>query len=256
MGQIYNPPAAFNLQLAQESAALVKNAYLQLPQGANWRLNPGYDLLADLRARPNGWFTKDERFGFVARNQKSGAVFVTFRGTESAEDWLSNITFPQVKHPWGMVEDGFSHLYDQCSASVKNAVAAANPAQLIVTGHSLGSALATLAAADLVIANFTPAIYTFASPRTGNIDFANKFDQSINTKWRVANTEDIVTTVPLATVELASIRSTELRMIIALATHLGNKLNFQHVGNPINFTSNNGTILANHQLDTYIAALA
>lgn len=256
MGQIFNPPAGFKLPLVREAAALVQNAYEQFAQGPNWHIKPGYDLLTILHARPEGWFAKDERFGFVAQNQTSGAVFVTFRGTESPEDWVSNITFPQVTHPWGMAEKGFSLLYDQCSAAVKQAVAAANPAHLYVTGHSLGAALATLATADLTIANHAPAMYNFASPRTGNIGFATTFDQRVADKWRVANTEDLVTTVPLATLELASVHANELRMIFALATHLGNRLTFQHVGVPVPFTTNNGTILDNHKMDTYIAALS
>ena len=255
MGQIVYPPAPFNSHVAREATALVQNAYQQFTQGAAWKFEPGYDLLTILHAKPEGWFAKDEPFGFVARNQASGAVFVTFRGTKSPEDWLSNITFPQVEHPWGMVEKGFSRLYDQCSADVKQAVAAAQPAPLFVTGHSLGGALATLATADLTIANNAPAMYNFASPRTGNIDFAKKFDQSVSEKWRVANTEDIVTTVPLATLELASFHASRLRMILVLATHLGRRLNFEHVGVPINFTTHHGTILDNHKLETYIEAL-
>src|SRR6266446_6561887 len=124
MGKIFNPPSDFNMALAREAAGLVLNAYEEFAQGSAWHIKPGYDELQILRATPEGLFAKKELFGFVARNQTSGDVFVTFRGTQSPEDWLSNITFPQVPHAaWGMVEKGFSHLYGQCSDDVKRAVA-------------------------------------------------------------------------------------------------------------------------------------
>ena len=83
----------------------------------------------------------------------SGNVFVTFRGTKSLGDWLADFSFPQVAHPRGEVEKGFAGLYEQCAASVENAVKTAGgtgPApQVIVTGHSLGAGLCVLATADL-----------------------------------------------------------------------------------------------------------
>src|SRR5579862_6635780 len=205
MGTIFSPPPEFNRPLAQQVAALVQNAYDQYIQGTNWHILPGYEILAVLEAKPEGWTAKDERFGFIAQEQTSGDLFVTFRGTQSPEDWLSNLTFPQVPHAWGMVERGFSTLYNQCSTSVRQTVANAGAARVVVTGHSLGGALATLATADLVLAGRAPLMYTFASPRTGNVDFANKFNQNVQVRWRVANTEDLVTTVPLATIELETI---------------------------------------------------
>jgi len=37
---------------------------------------------------------------------------------------------------------------------------------------------------------------------------------------------------------------------------LAPKLNFEHVGSPVNFTTFNGSILGNHQMATYVAALS
>lgn len=254
MGTIFNPSPDFSLPLAREAAGLVQNAYELFTQGANWKIKPGYDELRLLEAKPH-WLSKSERFGFVARNQTSRDVFVVFRGTQSPEDWLSNITFPQVPHAWGMVEEGFSNLYNQCSTDVKQAVAGAGPARVFVTGHSLGGALATLAAADLALAGTEESMYNFASPRTGNRGFADKFNQGVKVKWRVANTEDIVTTIPLATLVLETAKANPLHMIVALALHLGHKLDFEHVGIPVNFTTHNGSVLGNHQMTTYVDAL-
>jgi triacylglycerol lipase len=255
MGTIFNPPPDFDLPLAKEAAGLVLNAYDEFTQGSAWKIKPGYDLLQRLHAKPEGWFAKNELFGFVAQNQTSRDVFVTFRGTQSPEDWLSNVTFPQVLHTWGKVEEGFFNLYKQCSNDMKRAVAGAGQARVFVTGHSLGSALATLATADLILAGTDASMYNFASPRTGNLDFAGQFDRSVKVKWRVVNTEDIVTTVPLATLVLESTKMNPLHTIFALATHFGERLDFEHVGIPVNFTTHKKSVIGNHQMPTYDAAL-
>jgi hypothetical protein len=218
--------------------------------GAKWSLPAEYLIPGLLSARAEG---KPEPFGFVAQNKTSGNVFVTFRGTDTLEDWLSNITIRQINHPWGAVEEGFWNLYQQCQESVHAAVKAAAGPQVIVTGHSLGGALATLAAADLAISGIAVKMYNFASPRTGSPAFAERFNQQIPVAWRAVNTEDLVATVPLSTPNLEPGKSAHglLGVLIGLAP----KLDFEHVGTPVSFTSFHGSITANHQMDTYLAAL-
>jgi triacylglycerol lipase len=58
------------------------------------------------------------------------------------------------------------------------------------TGHSLGAALATLAAKRY---GKVQGLYTFGSPRVGDVDFANRFQISA---YRFVNNNDIVTRVP------------------------------------------------------------
>ena len=57
------------------------------------------------------------------------------------------------------------------------------------TGHSLGGALATLAAYDLQ-AEFAfrkLQVYTFGSPRTGNHAFAHDYERRVPHTWHVVN---------------------------------------------------------------------
>jgi len=251
---LYTPPE-FNVTIAKESANLVLQAYQQYTSFINhtiWALQGDYTNLGELWATPEGLFTPNEPFGFVARNNESGNLFVVFRGTQSIEDWLSDLTFPQVDNPpWGKTEEGFTGLYVQCSEKVLQAVAAG--AEVFVTGHSLGAALAVLAAADLAQSGRVPTMYSFAGPRVGDIDFATKFNQSLQQRaWRIVNTEDIVTTLPLASTDLftAGIPHTPLSMLLMLT-----KLNYEHVGNAVCFTVNKGSIRANHAMELYIAAL-
>lgn len=66
---------------------------------------------------------------------------------------------------------------------------------VIITGHSLGGALATLCAFQLAMA-FGPSIihsvYTFAAPELGFQDFAEIYNRVVSPHYRVNNTKDIV----------------------------------------------------------------
>lgn len=68
----------------------------------------------------------------------------------------------------------------------------------VVTGHSLGSALATLFVMENKEKNKfdISTVCTFASPRVGNAEFVNQFNQLPLTSWRIVNTRDIVPKVP------------------------------------------------------------
>lgn len=72
---------------------------------------------------------------------------------------------------------------------------------MIVTGHSLGGALATLCALDLQF-NFFSAeperivLYSFGSPRVGNSAFRQSFNRRVSNSYRVVNGMDIVPAVP------------------------------------------------------------
>ena len=248
-------PPGFDKAIALEAGALVNQAYDQFQkskQNQPWSLPAPYRALGLLSARPDDVVSHVEPFGFVALNQTSGNVFVVFRGTLTLGDWLCDFGFPQDPHPWGHAERGFSRLYNQCSASVKNAVQSAGPgAKVFVTGHSLGAGLAVLATADL--ANVGAAMYSFAGPRVGDLAFAAQFRKSVAVAWRLVNTEDIVTTVPLATPHLLVDGLPALKFFLLLKSIP--PLNYEHVGTPVVFTTHNGSIEGNHGMYQYLEAL-
>lgn len=74
---------------------------------------------------------------------------------------------------------------------------------VLVTGHSLGGALATLCSFELAnriyVDGHAPAAvrcYTFGSPRVGNGVFAGRFRESVPDNWRVHNRDDLIPMVP------------------------------------------------------------
>jgi triacylglycerol lipase len=251
---MYLPPA-FDRSIASEAAALVLQAYAQYERGNAWSLPGNYDELGRLFARPE-WDPSSEAFGFVARNRTSGVVFAVYRGTESPQDWIADFSFPQVAHPLGNVERGFFGVYAQTAASVAAAIlrAGATP-HVVVTGHSLGAALAVLAAADIAGSGAAAQteLYSFAGPRVGDLAFAAGFNSRLAGAWRIVNTEDLVTTVPLATPAFSS--GIVPRNPLTFLNNLGQNLDYEHVGSPVAFSTHTGSIAGNHDMQVYIAAL-
>ncbi|BCO36167.1 lipase [Mycobacterium heckeshornense] len=151
--------------------------------------------------------TKDTNiFGLMGHNPASRTAFVSFRGSADLADWLADIdAIPQPYLPiagFGQVHAGFQQVYElvRDSVAANLAPATAGADHLLVTGHSLGAALAVLAAPDIrrnmPPNTIEPRLITFAGPRVGLSDFAAAFNAAIESCYRVVNFLDIVPHVP------------------------------------------------------------
>lgn len=75
--------------------------------------------------------------------------------------------------------------------------AAAQAEHVWITGHSLGGALAVLAAARLKLQGIAPHVYTFGQPRVAFGEFADRFDAELSGRlWRFVNQSDLVPRLP------------------------------------------------------------
>jgi len=150
-----------------------------------------------------------DTLAFIGYNEANGIIEVTFRGTvpTSLQDWVDDLTFSKSMSNFvgGSVHKGFLNCYNALSAATKSAVKAFKrqypKADVYFTGHSLGGAVATLAAADCVDSWGINArevfLITFGSPRVGDATFATKFANMMGTRnWRVVNNHDLVPHVP------------------------------------------------------------
>eukprot|EP00667_Euglena_gracilis_P001273 EG_transcript_1273 len=81
---------------------------------------------------------------------------------------------------------------------VAEAVQDCSAAKIYISGHSLGGAIATLAAYEVSRAHPDRhvVLYTFGSPRVGNAQFCRQFDKEVPCMWRIENEKDMVPTVP------------------------------------------------------------
>ena len=141
--------------------------------------------------------------GFVGYSSTHHAIIAAFRGTVDIKNWLANIDFKQVAYPkcsGCLVHEGFYKGYAEVSATVKAQVQLIfnkySTAAIYVTGHSLGGALASLAALDLK-ATFgkLSEFYSYGEPRLGNAAFATYFASQMPVH-RVIHYADIVPHVP------------------------------------------------------------
>lgn len=121
------------------------------------------------------------------------AVVLVFRGTEVTADFqdiVIDADFWMVDSVAGKVHRGFQKSLDSIWKDIElHLQYVVKDHKVWFTGHSLGAALATLAAA-----RYTPTVvYTFGSPRVGNRTFAASIKCPIH---RIAKSNDIVTRVP------------------------------------------------------------
>jgi triacylglycerol lipase len=171
-------------------------------------------------------------YGFVAVGGDPKTAVVALRGTTTTMEWWDDfhwdlVPFTQVANGEGKVAKGFYDIYNtfgtmtpgqQQSAPAPTTFAAdvaraatdglaaeglateVDPGDLpiVVTGHSLGGALATLLVADLTTnTGLKPQAWTFASPKTGDAVFAAHYGASSTVSWRIYNLVDIVPYFPV-----------------------------------------------------------
>ncbi|XP_028406220.1 proprotein convertase subtilisin/kexin type 5-like [Dendronephthya gigantea] len=144
--------------------------------------------------------------GFVKYHNE--AIIVSFRGSvkDDDNDTISNREFRRRDYrSTGCseceVHTGFSKSYHSVKEQMNSKVGALSRlhwnARLIVTGHSRGGALATLAAVDLTRSGYNTNLITYGSPRVGNkrfSDYVNKILRGLN--LRVTYKNDVVTVLP------------------------------------------------------------
>ncbi len=161
-------------------------------------------ILSQLKDEDSGFLSvvgEDKNTAQAALIEHKDFLCMVFRGTDELGDWLDNINAFPVKvlfgdfHRgfWGSVNDVWDKIngrYEECRGERKR--------PLFITGHSLGGAMATIAASRLIHDDkpFT-SVYTFGQPRAMSRETAQFF--SVEDKGRChrfLNNEDIVTRVP------------------------------------------------------------
>ncbi|TDH71411.1 hypothetical protein CCR75_008593 [Bremia lactucae] len=150
--------------------------------------------------------TKDNFQGLVGYSELYDAIVIAFRGSMDVTNWLDNLTFIKtrayVHFPSVMVHEGFYWAYRSVALQVTKALHKLQKehpfASLMVTGHSLGGAVATICAFELEYIEkiSVKALYTFGNPRVGNIHFSLKMKNTSMDSVRVTHFRDIVPHLP------------------------------------------------------------
>ena len=166
------------------------------------------DVEAAVRARGMTkftWLDSHGTQGFVASNDE--LCMISFRGTEvtSPTDWLVDIKLRKESRFYGNVRcrihRGFIDAFAAISLPLTNALDKheASKKLVMLAGHSLGAAVATIAAAELAHIGKVNvlSLFTFGSPRVGNAAFAKFLKKNVINITRFVNNNDVVARIPL-----------------------------------------------------------
>lgn len=132
--------------------------------------------------------------------ERDGAVILAFAGTDPGI-WQNLTTdFTPLPRVGSDIHDGFRQAAAAAQPEIDQAVGFARRSgkPLFITGHSLGAALAALAAQAALGAGLPPrAVYTFGMPRVGGERFRTSYDASLGAlTYRLVHGIDLVARVP------------------------------------------------------------
>lgn len=169
-----------------EAKGKVRDMLVEKLKGGN------FELLGEFNS------DKTDTQAFLVSNGQYAVL--AFRGTEvkKGKDIQTDAKALKVSVIEGKVHRGFVEAYKSIEPQILEGLKLVRGQPLYITGHSLGAALATIATQylerDHLLRDQIAACYTFGSPRVGNREFDRDFKSAI---YRVVNTTDVVTVVPL-----------------------------------------------------------
>lgn len=142
--------------------------------------------------------------GYVAYDQTRDLTVLAFRGSKSVRNFIADASFKLV--PTDIcdgctADEGFWNSWKEAREGVLaslQATAAKYPtSKVVITGHSLGGAIAELAAAEVKKAGTPADLYNYGSPRVSGPTLANFVDnQGMGGIYRVTHVNDPVPRLP------------------------------------------------------------
>lgn len=190
------PHEGFDLGTARATAWAAQLAYEDEPEkldavAARWRV-----ALAAFSPPTGAALPMPQTRGIVLR--RPGTTILAFAGTDPLvlANWLTDLLF--FVNDDGL-HGGFAAALAAAWTDVAALIADHDPShRLLITGHSLGGALAVLAAQQAVIEHILlPEVYTFGMPRVGTEAFARDYDAVLGARtFRLVHGEDLVPAVP------------------------------------------------------------
>ena len=174
----------------------------------------------------------DKLFGISILDENNKIVYIIFRGTRTWSEWKQDFNFTQIFNDFTiqepipkitakqgvlpmknqlngenlnfintppMIHQGFLNIYNSIKNQIFSDVNKYPDHNIIIGGHSLGSAISSILALELSMNHRNILVNVFASPRIGDMTFATNFSVIPNIKYyHWCNLCDIIPTVPLA----------------------------------------------------------
>ena len=157
------------------------------------------------------WFlTIDFCSAFIAVSEKEETMVVAFRGSSDQGQVFSQVaeTLAKPKKNFvgkAQVESYYKTAFEKLWATglhkdFRQLRQLYPHFKVLITGHSLGGALASLTSLWMAYHKFVPAsqlfLYTFGSPRVGDLEYAMIHDRYVIKSMRVVHTWDLVPQFP------------------------------------------------------------
>jgi hypothetical protein len=143
--------------------------------------------------------------GYIGYRAYDQSIYVVFRGSTSMKNFVDDMNFFQTPYPYCAecsVHRGFFAANNAVIKDIIYEVQRLNnlfPSfSIVVTGHSLGAAVATLCAIDLIETGLKNVkLVNFGSPRVGDIETAAYISDRLVDKFRITNHKDLIPHLPL-----------------------------------------------------------
>jgi V8-like Glu-specific endopeptidase len=169
-------------KLAYEDADAIEQTVRQ-----RWRMNH------------SEFIQRDKTECFLAWNDRQ--AILAFRGTQMTNlgDWLTDLNVLPITRDYGIVHRGFLTAFQVVQTTLEDHLRQLDGIPLVLTGHSLGGALATIAAAEWRGRYPIRGIYTFGQPAVGRSTFPDYMRLHYSSKFfRIVYRDDVVARVPLS----------------------------------------------------------
>lgn len=147
----------------QRAAELARDAYLSV------------ETLKARFPQPSFEFYEEDGFAFLAVMQDDETAAIAFRGTQRLQisNWRANAKFLFAGTP--KRHRGFMAVWGLLRPAVLRWLRTHRPPRIVLSGHSLGGALAVLAAYDLAAEWAVDEVTVFGCPRVGTPGFASDY---------------------------------------------------------------------------------
>jgi len=195
-------------QIAQQLRFFAQTTYCSVDSVTAWACPIcKQGSLINFKLTHKFWDPNTNTFGFAGLAPAAGenVIIFSFRGaTPSAgRNWITDLNSQRMPYPGlkgATVHKGFYNSYLSISKLItraaKSLLANCQNCHIYVTGHSLGGAIATLAAADLYTLTPDLTVYTYGSPRVGDEAFATYYDKIVPDTYRLVHNHDLVPHIP------------------------------------------------------------
>lgn len=156
------------------------------------------DAAADAYSKPDEYLPIEDEIGNCRGFMRFGyGPVISIRGTASVRDALIDGDIRKTKTTSGdSIHAGFLSEFEVIQHQIFKFVRSHPMRPILLTGHSLGGAIATILAAELAKDGYEVSLCTFGSPRVGDAEFAETFKSLNIHHTRVVHGDDIVPRFP------------------------------------------------------------